>query len=102
MVEYDHKTEGKVKAKKGEIMENVQGTNSEGKETEIQINNLEEKEEINIQPEQNEETALTGVAQWIECRPANQRVDGSFPSLRHMPWLWARCPVGGTLELTTH
>ena len=35
--------------------ENVQGTNSEGKETRTQINNLEQKEEINIQPEQNEE-----------------------------------------------
>ena len=24
--------------------------------------------------------ALAGVAQWIECRPANQRVAGSIPS----------------------
>ena len=24
--------------------------------------------------------ALVGVAQWIECRPANQRVAGSIPS----------------------
>ena len=31
---------------------------SEGKETGIQINNLEQKEEINIQPEQNEETRI--------------------------------------------
>ena len=38
--------------------ENVQGTNSEGKETRTQINNLEQKEEINIQPEQNEETRI--------------------------------------------
>ena len=30
--------------------------NSVGKEAGIQINNLEHKEEINIQPEQNEET----------------------------------------------
>ena len=36
-----------------EIKENVQGTNSDGKETGIQINDLEPKEEINIQPEQN-------------------------------------------------
>ena len=40
---------------KSEIKENAQGTNSEGKEIGIQINNLEQKEEINIQPEQNEE-----------------------------------------------
>ena len=36
----------------------IQGTNSEGKETGTQINNLEQKEEINIQPEQNEETRI--------------------------------------------
>ena len=41
-----------------EIKENVQGTNSKGKGNRIQINNLEQKEEINIQPEQNEETRI--------------------------------------------
>ena len=30
----------------------------EGKETRTQVNNLQEKEEINIQPEQNEETRM--------------------------------------------
>ena len=53
MVEYGHKIEEEVKAMKSEIKENVQGTNSEGRETGIQINDLEPKEEINIQPEQN-------------------------------------------------
>ena len=43
---------------KSEIKENVQGTNSEGKETRTQINGLEQKEERNIQPEQNEETRI--------------------------------------------
>ena len=33
MVEYGHKTEEEVKAIQSEIKENVQGTNSEGKET---------------------------------------------------------------------
>ena len=33
-------------------------TNSEGKETGTQVDNLEQKEEINIQPEQNEETRI--------------------------------------------
>ena len=56
MVEYGHKIEEKVKAMKTEIKKNIQGTNSEGKETGTQINDLEQKEEINIQPEQNEET----------------------------------------------
>ena len=58
MVEYDCRTEEKVKAMQNEIKENVQGTNSEGEETGIQINDLEQKEEINIQPEQNEETRI--------------------------------------------
>ena len=56
LVEYGHKLEEKMKAKKSEIKENVQGTNSEGKETGTQINGLEHKEERNIQPEKNEET----------------------------------------------
>ena len=56
LVEYGHKIEEKVKAMKSEIKENVQGTNSDGKETGTQINGLDQKEEINIQPEQNEET----------------------------------------------
>ena len=38
--------------------ENVLGTKSDGKETGTQINSLEQKEEINIQPEQNEETRI--------------------------------------------
>ena len=41
-----------------EMKENIQGTNGEGKETRTQINDLEQKEEINIQPEQNEETRI--------------------------------------------
>ena len=42
-----------MKAVQSEIKENIQGINSEGKETGIQISGLEQKEEINIQPEQN-------------------------------------------------
>ena len=55
LVEYGRKTEENMKAMLSEIKENVQGTNSEGKETRTQINGLVQKEEINIQPEQNEE-----------------------------------------------
>ena len=58
MVEYDRKTKGKMKAMKSEIKENVQGTNSEGKEIRTQINGLEQKEEISIQPEQQEEKRI--------------------------------------------
>ena len=58
LVEHGHKIEEKVKAMKSEIKENVQGTNSDGKETGTQINGLDQKEEINIEPEQNEETRI--------------------------------------------
>ena len=47
-----------MKAMKSEIKENVQGTNSEGKETRTQINGLDQEEERNIQLEQNEETRI--------------------------------------------
>ena len=46
----------KMKAMLNEIKENVQGTNSEAKETGTQINGVDQKEERNIQPEKNEET----------------------------------------------
>ena len=58
MVEYGCKVEEKVKAMQSEIKEKVQGTNSDGKETGTQINGLDQKEEINIQSEQNEETRI--------------------------------------------
>ena len=58
LVEYGHKIEEKVKAMRSEIKENVQGTNSEGKETRTQINSLDQKEEIKFQPRQNEETRI--------------------------------------------
>ena len=56
MVEYGCKIQEKVKVMLSEIKENVQGTNSEGKETGTQISGLPQKEEINVQPQQNEET----------------------------------------------
>ena len=49
------KTKEEMKVTLSEIKKNLQGTNSEGKEDGIQINNLEHKEEINIQPEQQKE-----------------------------------------------
>ena len=58
MVEYGHKLDEKMKAMLNEIKENVQGTNSDRKETRIQINSVDQKEERNIQPEQNEETRI--------------------------------------------
>ena len=47
LVEYGHKLDDKMKAMLSEIRENVQGPNSDGKETGTQINGLDHKEEIN-------------------------------------------------------
>ena len=45
---YGCKIEEEVKAMKSEIKKNIQRTNSEGKEAKSQINDSEQKEEINI------------------------------------------------------
>ena len=58
MIELSHKMKEEMKAIQSEIKENIQGTNSEGKEIQTQINDLDQKEEINIQPKQNEETRI--------------------------------------------
>ena len=47
-----------MKDTQNEIKQNIQGTNSDRKETRTQSNDLEQKEEINIQLEQNEETRI--------------------------------------------
>ena len=45
MVEHGRKIEEKVKLMQSEIKKNIQGTNSEGKKTRAQINDLEQEEE---------------------------------------------------------
>ena len=56
LVESVRKPDEKMKPVLRETKENVQGTNSDGKETGTQINSVDQKEERNIQPEKNEET----------------------------------------------
>ena len=56
LVEFGCKLDEKMKAILRETKANVQGTNSDGKETGTQINSVDQKEERNIQPEKNEET----------------------------------------------
>ena len=60
MIEYGLKIEDEVKAIQSELMKNIQGANSEGKETGTPTKDFEQKEEINIQLEQNEETRIQG------------------------------------------
>ena len=57
LVEFGHKLE-KMKAMLRETKENVQGTNSDWKETGTQMKGVDQKEERNIQPEKNEETRI--------------------------------------------
>ena len=52
MVEFGQKLDEKMKAMVRETKENVQGTNSDAKETGTQIKDLDKKEERLIQPEQ--------------------------------------------------
>ena len=47
-----------MKVTVSEIKKNLQGTNSGRDEVEIQINDLEYKEEVSIQPEQEEEKII--------------------------------------------
>ena len=58
LVEFVCKSDEKMKAMLRETKENVQGTNSDGKETGTQINGVDQKEERNNQPEKNEETRI--------------------------------------------
>ena len=58
LVEFGQKLDEKMKAMLRETKEDVQGNNSDGKETGTQINGADQKEERNIQPEKNEETRI--------------------------------------------
>ena len=58
LVESIRKTDEKMKRMLRETKENVQGTNSDAKETGTQINGVDQKKERNIQPEKNEETRI--------------------------------------------
>ena len=69
-----------MKSTQVEIKQNIQGTNSDRKETRTQINDLEQKEEINIQLEQNEETRNQKNERlrnlWDTFKPSNIRIIG--------------------------
>ena len=58
MFEFGSKLDAKMRAVLKETKENVQGINSDGKETGSQINGVDQKEERNIHPEKNEETRI--------------------------------------------
>ena len=53
LVEFVQKVNEKMKPMPRETKENVQGNNSDAKETGTQINGVDQKEERNVQPEKN-------------------------------------------------
>ena len=58
LTKYSNNIKEELKATLSEIKKNLHGPNSEGKEARMQINDMEHKEEVNIQPEQKEETRI--------------------------------------------
>ena len=58
LIELGQKMKERMKETQTEIKQDIQGTNRDRKGTRTQSNNLEQKEEINIQPKQNEETRI--------------------------------------------
>ena len=58
LTEYGNNVREEVRVTLSEIKKNLQGTISGGEEARIQINDLEHKEEISIQPEQQEEPRI--------------------------------------------
>ena len=58
MIELGRKMKEQMQNTQNEIKQNIQGTNSDRKETWTQSNDLEQKGKINIQPEQNEEIRI--------------------------------------------
>ena len=87
IIEYSCKIKEEVKTIQSEIKKNIQGTNSEWKETGTQINNLEQKEEINIQPEQNEqefkknEERLRNLQDNFEGEDKEQEIENLFEQI---------------------
>ena len=60
LIGYSNNIKEEVKVTLSKILKNPQGTNSEGDEARIQINDLEHKKEISIQPEQQEGRGVNG------------------------------------------
>ena len=70
-----------MKDTQNEIKQNIQGTNSGGNETKSESNNLEQKGEINIQLEQNEEIRTPKYEErlrkfWDHLKHSNIRIIG--------------------------
>ena len=81
LIELGCKMKEEMKPTQSEIKQNIQGTNSEEKETRTQINNFERNEEINIRLEQNEETRIQRNKErlrnlWVNFKHSNIQIIG--------------------------
>ena len=81
LIKLGQKMKEKVKDTQNEIQQNIQGTNSDRKETRTPSNDLEQKGEINIQSEQNEETRIQKSEErlrnlWDNLKRSNIRIIG--------------------------
>ena len=70
-----------MKDTQSEIKQNIQGTSCDRKETRSQSNDLEQQEEINIHPEQNEETRIQKSEEnltdlWDNLKRSNTQIIG--------------------------
>ena len=74
LTELGQKMKEQMKDIQNEIKQNIQGTNSDTKETRAQSNDLKQKEEINIQLDQNEETRI---------KKSEERLTNIWDSLKH-------------------
>ena len=74
-----------MKGTQSEIKQNVQGTNSDRKETRTKSNDLEQKEKINIHLEQNEETRI---------QKSEESFTNLWDNLRHSNIQIIRVPEG--------
>ena len=81
LIKLGWKMKKQMKDTQSEIKQNILGTNSDKKETRSQSNNLEQKEKINIQLEQNEETRIQKSEEnltklWDNLKRSNIRIIG--------------------------
>ena len=72
--EYSNNIKEDMKVTLNEIKKNLQGAISGGEEARIQTNELEQKEDINIQPEQKQETR-------IQKKEDRLRTSGTSPNM---------------------
>ena len=81
LIELGQKMKEQMKDTQNEIKQNIQGTNSDRRETRTQSNNLEQEKEINIHPEEKEETRIQKNEErlrdfWDNLKRSNMQIIG--------------------------